>query len=111
MLCMLMTLICLSETVNSAQGNARIFLQTSEVIGIHKTIGNSKYLRMSQSQNQVVTQFTQWIRFLYEKHVVNQSKIRHFLCNPTVHSMLTRTLQVSAMIKINQVCIITPLFF
>lgn len=75
---MLMTLICLGENVNSIQGNAEIFLHISEVIGIHKTIDNSKYLRMSQSQNQVLTQFTQWIEFLREKHVVNQSEIRHF---------------------------------
>ena len=38
-----MTLICLGENVNSVQGNAKIFLQTGEVIGLHKTIDNSKY--------------------------------------------------------------------
>lgn len=43
--------ICLGENVNSVQGNAEIFLQISEVIGVHKTIENSKYSRMSQSQN------------------------------------------------------------
>jgi len=31
-----MTLICLCENVNSVQGNAYIFLQTSEVVGLHK---------------------------------------------------------------------------
>lgn len=56
---MLMTLICFGEYVNSVKGNAKIFLQTSEVTGLHKTIDNSKYLRMSQSQNLVITQFTQ----------------------------------------------------
>ena len=49
MLCMLMTLICLGENVNSVQGTVKIFLQTSEVIGLHRTIDNSKYLRMSRS--------------------------------------------------------------
>lgn len=73
-----MTLICVGENVNSIQGNAEIFLQTCEVIGIHKTIDNSMYLRMSQSQNQVITQYTQWIEFLREKHVVNQSEVHHF---------------------------------
>jgi len=46
---MLMTLICLGENVNSVQGTVKIFLQTSEVIGLHRTIDNSKYLRMSRS--------------------------------------------------------------
>jgi len=49
MLCMLMTLICLGENVNSVQGTVKIFLQISEVIGLHKTIDNSRCLRMSQS--------------------------------------------------------------
>lgn len=46
---MLTTLICLGENVNSVQGTVKIFLQTSEVIGLHKTIDNNEYLRMSQS--------------------------------------------------------------
>jgi hypothetical protein len=58
--------ICLGENVNSVQGKAEIFLQITEVIGVHKTIENGKYSRMSQSQNQVITQFTQWIEFICE---------------------------------------------
>jgi hypothetical protein len=46
---MLMTLICLDENINLEEGNSEILLQTSKVIGIHKTIDESKYLRMSQS--------------------------------------------------------------
>jgi hypothetical protein len=33
-------LIFWGENVNSVQGSAKIFLQTSEVIGLHKTIDN-----------------------------------------------------------------------
>jgi hypothetical protein len=75
---MLMMLIRLDENINLEKGNSEILLQTSKVIGIHKTIDESKYLRMSQSQNEDITHFTQWIRFLCEWHVINHSEIPHF---------------------------------